>query len=209
MEQPSLSPPLLTFAVAERLVVAQDRGEKRLTVSLDLGRSTFTVETGADDWTCPLGRFPYPFGLKERTVYGWTGSAFEAVSRFEGGLYKLVPTDWGPPTFEIDGIKMLPTAKVSPFEDARRKVALIAPRGKRVLDCCGGLGYFAHWCLTEQAAEVVSFEKNDSVLWLRSANPWSPHGNARLKLRRADVVQEIVALPPRSVDAILHDPPRF
>ena len=71
-----------------------------------------------------------------------------------GSLVKLVPTDWGPPTFEIDGIKMLPTAKVSPFEDARRKVALIQPRGKRVLDCCGGLGYFAHWCLNDMAAEV-------------------------------------------------------
>ncbi|HYP78737.1 MAG TPA: hypothetical protein VEQ17_00495, partial [Steroidobacteraceae bacterium] len=82
MEQASLSPPLLTFAVAERLVVAQDRGEERLTVSLDLGRSTCTVETGADEWNCPLGSFPYPFGLKDRTVYGWTGSAFEAVSRF-------------------------------------------------------------------------------------------------------------------------------
>jgi len=64
MEQPSLSPPLLTFAVAERLVVAQDRGEKRLTVSLDLGRSTCTVETGADDWNCPLGRFPTRSGSR-------------------------------------------------------------------------------------------------------------------------------------------------
>ena len=209
MEQPSLSPPLLTFAVAERLVVAQDRGEKRLTVSLDLGRSTCTVETGADDWTCPLGRFPYPFGLKERTVYGWTGSAFEAVSRFEGGLYKLVPTDWGPPTFEIDGIKMLPTAKISPFEDARIKVSMVQPRGKRILDCCGGLGYFAHWCLIDQAAEVRSFEKSEAVLWLRAMNPWSPRADSRLKLRLGDIAKIIPELPAQSFDAILHDPPRF
>lgn len=209
MEPVSLSPPLVTLAVAERLIVAQDRAEPRITLSLDLGKSTVIVEPGAEQWTCPLGAFPYPFGLRERTVYAWSGSAFEAVSRFDGGLYKLVPTDWGPPTFEIDGIKMLPTAKISPFEDAEDKVAMIRPRGKRVLDCCGGLGYFAHWCLIEQAFEVVSYEKSEAVIWLRSINPWSPRGDARLKLIHADISERIADLPDRSFDAILHDPPRF
>jgi predicted methyltransferase len=209
MEPVALSAPLLTLAVAERLIVAQDRAEPRITVSLDLGKSTAIVEPGPEQWICPLGAFPYPFGLKERTIYAWSGSTFEAVSRFEGGLYKLVPTDWGPPTFEIDGIKMLPTAKISPFEDARLKVGLIQPRGKRVLDCCGGLGYFAHWCLIEQAGEVLSFEKSETVIWLRSINPWSPRGDARLKLRHADISKEIAELADKSFDAILHDPPRF
>jgi uncharacterized protein len=209
MEPVSLSPPLLTLAVAERLITAQDRAEPRITLSLDLGKSTVIVEPGAEEWKCPLGAFPYPFGLKERTVYAWSGSAFEAVSRFDGGLYKLVPTDWGPPTFEIDGIKMLPTAKISPFEDAEDKVAMIRPRGKRVLDCCGGLGYFAHWCLIEQAFEVVSYEKSEAVIWLRSINPWSPRGDSRLKLVHGDISTRIAELPDKSFDAILHDPPRF
>ncbi|HMA12301.1 MAG TPA: MnmC family methyltransferase, partial [Steroidobacteraceae bacterium] len=122
---------------------------------------------------------------------------------------KLVPTDWGPPTFEIDGIKMLPTAKVSPFEDARLKVALVKPKGRRVLDCCGGLGYFAHWCLIEGAAEVLSFEKSEAVIWLRSINPWSPRGDSRLKLINGDISERIAQLPDKCFDAILHDPPRF
>jgi uncharacterized protein len=209
MEPVAFSPPLLTLAVAERLIIAQDRAEPRITVSLDLGKSTVIVEPGPEQWTCPLGAFPYPFGLKDRTVYAWSGSAFEAISRFDGGLYKLVPTDWGPPTFEIDGIKMLPTAKVSPFEDAEDKVAMIKPRGKRVLDCCAGLGYFAHWCLIEQAFEVVSYEKSDAVIWLRSINPWSPRGDARLKLIHGDISERIAELQDKSFDAILHDPPRF
>jgi predicted methyltransferase len=209
MEPVAFSPPLLTLAVAERLIVAQDRAEPRITVSLDLGKSTAIVEPAAEVWTCALGEFPYPFGLKERTVYAWSGSDFEPVSRFDGGLYKLVPTEWGPPTFEIDGIKMLPTAKVSPFEDARLKVGLIAPRGKRVLDCCGGLGYFAHWCLIEQAAEVQSFEKSSAVQWLRTINPWSPRADTRLKLHIADIAERIAEMPDNSFDAILHDPPRF
>jgi predicted methyltransferase len=131
------------------------------------------------------------------------------VSRYTGALIKLVPTEWGPPTFEIDGIKMLPTATVSPYADAERKVALIQPRGKRVLDTCGGLGYFAAWCLRGQAREVLSFEKNPDVVWLRSLNPWSPSADPALTLTIGDVAKEIATIPAASVDAILHDPPRF
>ncbi len=204
---PSL--PLLTLPVLQKLAAARDRGEARLTVSLDLGRSTATVEPANKGWLWQKTQFPYPEDLKERTVYGWNGTAFEAISRFDRGLYKLVPTDWGAPTFEIDGIKMLPTAQLSPFDDARVKVALVQPRGRRVLDCCGGLGYFAHWCLVEQAASVLSFEKSAAVLWLRTVNPWSPRRDARLTLNHGDIAQEIVKLPAKSFESVLHDPPRF
>jgi predicted methyltransferase len=99
--------------------------------------------------------------------------------------------------------------------DAQRKVGLIAPRGKVVLDTCGGLGYFAAWCLQGGAARILSFEKHAGVLWLRSLNPWSPDSSwqdppgAALQLAQGDIAQEIGKLPDRSVDAILHDPPRF
>jgi predicted methyltransferase len=201
--------PLLTLPVAQKLAAARDRGDERITLSLDLGRTTTTVELGSNDWGWLQARYPYMDKLRSRTIYGWTGAGFEPVSRYAGSLIKLVPTDWGPPTFEIDGIKMLPTAKISPFEDARLKVERIAPRGKRVLDCCGGLGYFAHWCLVNQAASVLSFEKHENVLWLRSINPWSPRPDARLKLVHGDVATQIEKLAVASVDAILHDPPRF
>lgn len=120
-----------------------------------------------------------------------------------------MPTDWGAPTFEIDGIKMLPTAQVSPYADAERKVGLITPRGKVILDTCGGLGYFAAWCIAGQAKQVLSYEKNPDVIWLRSLNPWSPEAGTVLKLTQGDITQEIEKLPAASVDAILHDPPRF
>jgi predicted methyltransferase len=131
------------------------------------------------------------------------------VARFATSLIKLVPTKWGPPTFEIDGIKMLPTALVSPYADAERKVGLIQPRGKIVLDTCGGLGYFAAWCVLSQAKQVLSYEKNPDVIWLRSLNPWSPEVGGGLTLTQGDIVEQITFLPSESVDAILHDPPRF
>ncbi len=191
------------------MLAARQAGSAVLECSLDLQRSTTTVELDAAAWTWQGQRYPYLDACKERTIYRWSGDAFQPIARFTRSLVKLVPTEWGPPTFEIDGIKMLPTAQVSPYEDAARKVALIEPRGKAILDTCGGLGYFAAWCLQGDAAEVHSFEKNPDVLWLRGLNPWSPAPDDRLTLTLGDIAEKITTLPDRSCDGILHDPPRF
>lgn len=201
--------PLLTLTVLEQLRAALRAGETAVDCSLDLQRSTSRVEVEATGWTWQGHRFPWPDKCKEHTIYHWDGEVFVPVSRFAGSLIKLVPTPWGPPTFEIDGIKMLPTARVSPYADAERKVNLIQPRGKAILDTCGGLGYFAAWCLQGQAREVLSYEKNPDVIWLRSLNPWSPEVGKGLTLIQGDVAEQIALLPDRSVEAILHDPPRF
>ncbi|MEE7548496.1 SAM-dependent methyltransferase, partial [Xanthomonas sp. Kuri4-1] len=198
----------------EALLAAQAAGASEWTGSLDLGRSTERVPLAPAQWQWRGQAYPFPAALKDRTLYYWDGDAFAPISRFGRGLIKLVPTDWGAPTFEIDGIKMLPTAQLSPFEDARRKVALVAPRGKVVLDTCGGLGYFAACCLDAGVARIQSFEKNADVLWLRTLNPWSPDPDAagsggRLQLAHADVSVAIAQFGDASVDAILHDPPRF
>src|SRR5262245_23865499 len=102
-----MAAPLLTKEVHDALVAGETE------VSLDLGRSRTAVEPGAGAWTWQGQAFPYMNACKERTVYYWTGAAFEPVQRFTRALIKLVPTEWGAPTFEIDGIKMLPTARVS------------------------------------------------------------------------------------------------
>jgi predicted methyltransferase len=208
-EQAILRGPLLTLEIVQLMRAASERESASLRCSLDLGRSETTIELDREGWRHLDQRYPYPQGCRERTVYYWSGTAFEPAARYSGSLIKLVPTEWGAPTFEIDGIKMLPTAQVSPYEDARLKVALIEPRGKLILDCCGGLGYFAAWCLEGGAQQVLSFEKNPDVLWLRSLNPWSPPLDVRLSVTQGDIVMHIRTLAAASADAILHDPPRF
>jgi predicted methyltransferase len=185
------------------------RAPTSIEVSIDLGRSTTEVGVEVDGWTCGGRRFPYLERCRDRTVYRWTGATFEPVARYGTALVKLVPTRWGPPTFEIDGIKMLPTAKVSPLDDARRKVEAVRPHGGIVLDTCAGLGYFAACCVEQGAKRVLSFEKNPDVLWLRSVNPWSPVAGGALEIVQGDVTEHIGSLPDRSFDAVLHDPPRF
>jgi hypothetical protein len=203
--------PLLTLKTHEAFQSALRAGSEELECSLDLDRSRTRVELSADGWRWRGQHFPFMAACKERTVYYWDGEAFSPISRFSTSLIKLVPTDWGPPTFEIDGIKMLPTAQISPYEDAGKKVELIQPQGKYILDTCGGLGYFAAWCLAGRAAKIISFEKNADVIWLRSLNPWSPQADAdsRLDLVNADVSQRIGEIADESLDAVLHDPPRF
>jgi predicted methyltransferase len=205
--------PLVTLKLHVALQAAARAGAPTVECSLDLERSTTTVAVDDAGWLHAGQRYPWLATCKDRTIYHWDGEAFQAVSRYATSLIKLVPTEWGPPTFEIDGIKMLPTATVSPWDDAGRKVSLIQPRGKVILDTCGGLGYFAAWCLRGHASRVLSFEKNPDVIWLRSLNPWSPEVSlqpgAGLTLFEGDICEQVTLLPAGSVDAILHDPPRF
>jgi predicted methyltransferase len=201
--------PLLTLEVHEAMRNAIAAGQGRVECSLDLQRTRSTVDLGGQDWSWKGQQYPYLDSCRERTIYYWSGEAFEPARRYAGALFKLVPTGWGPPTFEIDGIKMLPTAKVSPYVDAGQKVKLIQPGGRVILDTCGGLGYFAAWCLALGAASVTSFEKSAEVIWLRGLNPWSPAADERLTFTHGDIVTHLERMDDRSVDAILHDPPRI
>jgi uncharacterized protein len=201
--------PLLTRRVHDALCAAARAGTPTVECSLDLERSRTVVEVGSAGWIWQGERFPFLEDCKDRTIYHRVGESFQPVARFSTSLIKLVPTEWGPPTFEIDGIKMLPTAHVSPYADAQRKVGLIEPRGKLVLDTCGGLGYFAAACLQAGARQVLSYEKSADVIWLRSLNPWSPGVGNGLSLTEGDITERVVTLSRGSVDAILHDPPRF
>ena len=202
--------PLVTLQLATSLLSARAAGIASIECSVDLARSMTAVDVFKEHWVWNGQCFPYISRCKDRTIYYWTGAGFEPAARFSTALVKLVPTDWGPPTFEIDGIKMLPTARVSPYADAQRKVELIQPRGKAILDTCGGLGYFAAWCLAGGARQIASFEKNADVIWLRGLNPWSPDAaDSALALTCGDIVEHSAALPAQSFDAILHDPPRF
>ena len=206
--------PWLTAALHAAMRARLDSGAAVFEGSFDLGRTHEQVSLDAEGWTWRDQRQPWPERIKERTVYVRDGDTFAPLQRFAGKLIKLVPTEWGAPTFEIDGIKMLVSAQLSPIDDARRKVALIEPRGKAVLDCCAGLGYFAACCLDAGVARLDSFEKNEDVLWLRRHNPWSPDPDSdecggRLRLEHADISRRILALPDAGYDAVLHDPPRF
>ena len=88
--------------------------------------------------------------------------------------------------------------------------ALIQPRGKSILDTCGGLGYFAAWCLQGRAsAGAVIREERRCDLAAQPQSVVARDRRSALTLTHGDIVERIGTLASGSFDAILHDPPRF
>ena len=115
--------PLLTIKVHEALRGAVNACAPDVECSLDLDRSTTMVEVDVEGWVWQGQRFPHLEFCKDRTIYHWVDASFQPVARFTTSLLKLVPTEWGPPTFEIDGIKMLPRRKSRPMRMPNAKSA--------------------------------------------------------------------------------------
>ena len=84
--------PLVTLGVHEALRSAAAAGAPTVHCSLDLDRSTTTVQVGPSGWTWQDQHFPWLEACKDRTIYYWTGEAFQPVARFTNSLIKLVPT---------------------------------------------------------------------------------------------------------------------
>ena len=79
-----------------------------------------------------------------------------------------------------------------------------------MLDTCGGLGYFAAWCLQGQASRVAVLRKEPGRdLAAQSQSLVTRARGATLTLTHGDVVKRSSRDARGSVDAILHDPPRF
>src|SRR3954466_12217090 len=89
--------PLVTLKVHEALRSAARTQTPRVRCSLDLQRSTTTIEVAAAGWTWQGREYPWLQVCKDNTIYYWDGDAFEPVARFTTSLIKLVPTQWGPP----------------------------------------------------------------------------------------------------------------
>ena len=140
---PASATPLLTLEAHAQLDAARRDGARQVQCSLDLMRTMTTVDVAQDHWGWNGATWPWPttpIPTHHLLLGGHFLRAGAALQRCadQAGAHPV-----GRPTFEIDGIKMLPTAQVSPFEDAAAQGALIAAPRQGDLDTCGGLGYFA------------------------------------------------------------------
>lgn len=210
----SILNPILSFQEYEWLLQAQKKGTASLLLSLDLQKTQQEVWLKKEHWGVGDEIFPYLKKCRPLQLYYWdteekTFVELAYTDPKTDGLVKLTPTSSGPPNFHINGIQMLVQQSRGPYQDAAEKVKQIQPARKRILDTCGGMGYFAHFCLLEGAQEIISYEENEAVLWLRERNPWSPRPDPRLHLIHGDVLAYLESHPEASFEAILHDPPRF
>ncbi|MBE0596896.1 MAG: methyltransferase domain-containing protein [Desulfuromonadales bacterium] len=201
-------------AIARQILVALDRGEERIDISVDLNLSRTTFLLGGDelvlDADTRLGRAELrQVAGKENRIFYLHDGELELLEVRDDGYCKLVATNQAP-LLEISGVKMHISKGVNPFVSAGQMAAQVVKRGDRVLDTCGGLGYAASAALELGAREVVSVERSSAVMALRQKNPWSQRiFGPDIELVHADSEDYIRELPAAAFDAVIHDPPRF
>ena len=136
------------------------------------------------------------------------------IAFFDKSYYKLEPIENTAPTLEIDGIRMHRTKYLTPLEDARKKINLVAvAEGEDVLDICTGLGYTAIESYRKKA-RVITIEKDPNVIEIAEYNPYSRDlfkgiEENRITLFNDDASEVIKTFEDSTFSVILHDPPRF
>jgi hypothetical protein len=212
---------LLSVYQARMLLAAWQKKQKSCVVSLDLGRSTSTVELDSD-------RFRFPDGEKitvddvkkiikhDSSVFIVEDDKLMKVQFFSPELnlyYKLCPVGPDKPTtFDISGINMHAMKETDPWTDTENKIKAVSPVKGVVLDTCSGLGYTAMFA-ARTAEHVITCERDPYVVELASLNPWSIElfeGISKKKIELVimssfDYIKECEDL---QFDFIIHDPPR-
>ena len=197
---------------AKQIVNAMENGMDTVRVSLDLNLSE-------NEWTIAGNRLMMdedsflekgqltPVCAADNKIFFYRNGRLQPVEFRGSGYYKLVPTPTVP-TLEINGIKMHRSKDIDPMTDARLKAGKVVRKGDIVLDTCGGLGYSALFAVKAGAETVISTEKDNAVIFLRTLNPWTP-GDSRIELAHADICRHITQFANRQFNSIIHDPPRF
>jgi len=205
---------LFYSAIARQALAALDQGEDSIAISVDLNLSSATFALCDDalilDEDNRLSRTELKqIAGKENRIFCLEDRQLEVLEVRSEGYYKLVPTDHAP-LLEISGVKMHISKGINPFESAGLMAAQVVKKGDRVLDTCSGLGYAASSALKLGAREVISVELSETVMALRTKNPWSQRiFGTNIQLIQGNIDDYIRDLPAESFDSIIHDPPRF
>ncbi len=211
-------------SIAQKILDADNAGLNSLELSLDLNISSREWEIrnhylvlDRDRQLPVLDLEPIVSAGNKVFCLGRENSQLLPIEVRADGYYKLVPTD-SVPTLEINGIKMHRSKDIDPLEDARLKTSLVVRANDSVLDTCGGLGYSALFAIKAGASQVVSTEKSNAVLTIRSQNPWltanahswlTPEALGKIHLEHVDITRHIKGLADGTFDSVIHDPPRF
>lgn len=212
------APPILSYLHARPILQARQAGQTTVTTSLDLGRSTTTLQLEPDRVILPDGRtltwdditevseseiacftIPPEGGIHKVQFFS------EAFNRF----YSLMPTT-GAPTMLLAGFPMHRIKDTDPHQDTLSKIKAIAPITGRVLDTTTGLGYTAITA-AQTAHELITIELDPTVLEVCRLNPWSQElfTNPKITQMIGDTYDVVEEFKDASFARIIHDPPTF
>jgi predicted methyltransferase len=208
---------ILSQRFVQPILAARGLGAEQVETSLDLGLTQSSVSirvagVGLPDDTLLSWKAVEEVAAGGSACYVVEGDSVRKAATFSedfGRAYSLMTTD-GAPTLLNSGFTMHRIVGIDPWEDARRKIATVAPLRGRVLDANTGLGYTAiRAALT--ADEVVTVELDSAVLEMARLNPWSRELFESPKITQVvgDASDEVARFETGSFSRIIHDPPSF
>ena len=206
--------PILTAAVASRLLAAIDAGATTLVVSLDLGLSTESVAIHGDAANVRgghLGRAELAkIAIEPQKCFEIGADGVRPIAVFSaatGWVRTLLPTADAPTTL-VAGFPMHRIARTTPLADTRAKVRCLGRARGRVLDTATGLGYTAIE-LARIGFDVVTVELDPAAIDLARRNPWSAplFGHDNVRMLEGNVAQVVTSFGAGEFVAVLHDPP--
>ncbi len=210
--------PVLTAEIAESILKAMEENRSYVeeTINLGLSMSLLLIENSevriredivvSRDHLLKMLKDPRAVYLVDR--YG----VYKVEIRAYGHYYKLVAVAKNKaPTVEINGIHMHRVESTDPWSDSMAKVRLArVKKGHRVLDICTGMGYTAIASRMMGATYVLTIEKDENVLEIARANPWSRRlSDPQIEIMLKDATEAVKELETSSFHRIIHDPPRF
>ncbi len=199
----------LDSRIAKAILDAIEGKEGEIRLSLDLGRTTTTVDISSPVWdTTKLEKIT----KDPDTVYFIEdGDVFKAAIS-SSQFYKLMPSGEGTaPALVISGVAMHRVKGMDPMTDASMKAEICAKSGDDMLEICTGLGYSTIECLNRGIRSIVTIEKDNDVIQLAKINPWSRElfSDSRVNLVQGDATEKIHQFENNRFHSILHDPPTF
>ena len=208
-------PIVLSHYQVEPIRRARQRGDRDVSVSVDLGLTTSEAVLDHDsvlfangetlDWTA-LAEI-----ARSRTkCFAVEASSIREIKVFSehtNWLRTLMPTA-GAPTTLVSGTLMHRVKDTDPYRDTLSKIRVIAPLSGRVLDTATGLGYTAIEA-AKTADEVVTIELDPAAIEIARQNPWSRplFDNPKITIVIGDAVEEVRSFPDGRFSRIIHDPP--
>jgi len=221
---------VLAAPQARTILDARRRGERTISVSLDLGLTTTKLVLTAEGMVLPDGEMLRFDALEEiaaakpnakvlpcYAIAGGEARPIRIFSEQTSRVYALaLPAQAAAgdraiaPTMLVSGIAMHRIAGTDPRRDTLAKVRAIAPILGEVLDTATGLGYTAIEA-ARTAAHVTTIELDPAVLEIARANPWSRalFEHPRITQLIGDSAELVEQLADESFDRIVHDPPVF
>ena len=213
-----ISKPILSHFQARGILLAMQKKEGRVEVSLDLGLTSTPLLVDARGAILPDGQRVSFKQLKKmmknpQKCYFVVDNDLVPINFYSettGWMRTLYPTKTVPTTL-VSGYLMHRVKNTDPMADTKEKIKTLGPlhNGGRYLDTSFGIGYTA--IELGKFGKVTTVDIDPGAIEIAKLNPWSSplFSNPNIEIVIGDIKEVIDQFADGEFSHILHDPPSF